>query len=187
MLKRLASYAVVAGFVLITSGVFSAYLLGLKSDREEVLARMGDVSAEYEKFNTNVSLYGDYREDLHESIFENLFFETMYTSDKLVKDELAKYEGMVDEMTLSVNVLDDLCKNIYYPKSEVNNMCNNYKTMYEQVVNYFVYDINDYNANVDKYNEYEKANNLIFTINRYETSKKYIDYNGDNKFAGKEE
>ena len=69
MLKRLASYAVVAGFVLITSGVFSAYLLGLKSDREEVLARMGDVSAEYEKFNTNVSLYGDYREDLHESMW----------------------------------------------------------------------------------------------------------------------
>lgn len=186
MLKRLASYAVVAGFVLIMSGVFSAYLLGLKSDREAVLARMSDVYSEYEKFNTNVSLYGDYREDLHESIFENLFFETMYTSDKLVKEELMKYEGMVDEMTLSVNALNDLCKNVYYPKGEVNNMCSNYKTMYEQVVNYFVYDIEDYNANVDKYNEYEKSNNLIFTINNYVTDKKYIDYNGDNKFDGKE-
>ena len=186
MLKRIASYCLVIGLVLIMSGCFSAYLLGLKSDREKVLARMGDVSSEYEKFNTNVSLYGDFREDLYESIFENLFFETMYSSDVLVKEQLSKYEAMVDDMTLSVNALNDLCKNVYYPKSEVNNMCNNYKTMYEQVVNYFVSDIKDYNSNVDKYNEYEKTNGLVFTIKNYETTKDFIDYNGDNKFDGKE-
>ena len=147
-MKRLASYFFVAGLVLIISGFFSMYLNGLKEDREKVLARMGDVSTEYEKFNTNVSLFGDFREDLHESVFENLYFETMYTSDQLVKEELKKYEDLVDEIELSVNVLDDLCENVYYPNGEVNNMCQNYKTMYEQVNNYFVYDINDYNENV---------------------------------------
>ena len=186
-MKRLASYLCVVGLVLIISGFFSIYLNGLKEDREKVLARMGDVTSEYEKFNTNVSLFGDYREDLHESVFENLYFETMYPSDQLVKEELKKYEDLVDEIELSVNVLNDLCDNIYYPKSDVNNMCHNYKTMYEQVNNYFVYDIEDYNENVKKYNEYVNTNSLLTTIKKYDTSKKYIDYNGDKKYDGKEE
>ena len=162
------------------------FLTGLKQDREKVLARMGDVTAEYEKFNTNVSLYGDYREDLHESLFENLFLETMYTSDKLVKEELLKYENRVDEIALSVNVLDDLCKNVYYPKSDVNNMCKNYKTMYEQVVNYFVMDISDYNDNVKKYEEYRKSINSDQVVKKYESKKDFIDYNNDGAFDGKE-
>ena len=186
-MKKLATFLCVAGFVLIISGFFSIYLNGLKVDREKVLTRMGDVSSEYEKFNTNVSLFGDYREELHGNIFENLYFETMFEKDSQYKKELKKYEEMVDEIKLSVNVLDDLCDNVYYPKSDVNNMCRNYKTMYEQVNNYFVYDINDYNEQVKKYNEYINTNNLLTTIRKYDSNKKYIDYNGDKKFDGKEE
>jgi len=186
-MKKIGYYLLAIAFVLIISGAFSAYLIGLKKDRDEVLTRMGDVSSEFEKFSTSVSLYGDYREDLHESVFENLFLETMFSSDHLVKAELKKYEGMVDDIELSANVLDDLCVNVYYPKSDVNNMCKNYKTMYEQVVNYFVADIKDYNENVEKFDQYQKANNLNQVVKKYETTKKYIDYDGDKKYAGKEE
>ena len=44
--------------------------------------------SEYEKFNTNVSLYGDYREQLYESVFDKMFFDTMFANDGKVKDEL---------------------------------------------------------------------------------------------------
>lgn len=186
-MKKIGYNLLAISLILIISGAFSTYLVGLKKDRDEVLARMGDVSAEYEKFSTNVSLYGDYREDLHQSIFENLFLETMFSSDSLVKEELKKYETMVDEIELNVNVLNDLCQNVYYPKSDVNSMCKNYKTMYEQVVNYFVVDIKDYNENVEKYDQYQKANNLGKVVKKYETTKSYIDYDGDKKYAGKEE
>ena len=35
----------------------------------------------------------------------------------------------------------------------------NYKSMFEQVVNYFVLDVDDYNVNVKKFNDYQKVIN----------------------------
>ena len=76
--------------------------------------------------------------------------------------------------------------NVYYPDGKVNTKCSNYKLIYEQVVNYFVSDINVYNENVKKYNEYQKNNNSDLRVDKYKTSKVYIDYNNDNEYDGKE-
>ena len=58
--------------------------------------------------------------------------------------------------------------------------------MYEQVINYFVLDVDDYNENVKKYNEYQITISSTSSIKEYSTNKKYIDYNGDKTFEGKE-
>ena len=54
-------------------------------------------------------------------------------------------------------------------------------------MNYFVYDIQVYNKNVDLYNEYQSNNGTLFRIRSYRTDKYYIDYNGDGAFDGCEE
>lgn len=185
--RKYAYYLLALGIVLIISGAFSSFLVGLKKDRELVVRRMDDVSSAYETFNTYVSFYGDYREDFHESILENLYYETMYNSDTLVKNEFVKYEKMVDEITDSVKELDALCKDVYYPEGNINSMCMNYSTIYEQVMNYFVTDVDDYNEIVKQYNSYQTSTNSNYYVKEYSTTKYYIDYNGDRVFEGKEE
>ena len=93
---------------------------------------------------------------------------------------------MKNLLTEKATGLNSLCGNAYYPEAEVNKICSNYKSVYEQAVNYFVTDINTYNENVSKYNIYQESINSNLIIKEYKTSYKYIDYNGDKVFDGKE-
>ena len=187
MTKKVAYIMLSIGIVLVISGAFSSFLNGLKKDRELVVRRMEDVSSSYETFSTSVSLYGDYREDFHESILENLYYETMYATDSFTRQELKKYESMVDDITAQVDTLEVLCKDVYYPDGSINSMCMNYRTMYEQVVNFFVSDIENYNEVVNKFNNYQTSINSSNLVKEYTTTKNYIDYNGDHIIEGKEE
>ena len=173
--------------VLIVSGGFSSFLTGLHDDRVEVLRRMEDVNAEFEGFNTNVSIFEEYRDNLYNEVLGNVYYETMYQNDKDVKSTLSTYESIVDELEKSTKKLDVLCKNIYYPKSDTNHKCVTYKNIFEQVVNYFVTDIYIYNDNVKKYNEYQENYNKDLIVMGYNIEMDYIDYNNDGVFDGRED
>ena len=94
---------------------------------------------------------------------------------------------MVDELEKNTNELNRLCTGMIYPDNVANSRCNNYKSIYEQVNNYFVADIETYNQNVKKYNDYQTSNGTLYRIREYETNRNYIDYNQDNHFDGKED
>ena len=185
-IRKIAYGMLAFSLILIISGCFSSFLNGLKKDHEIVMERMNDVDAAFESFSTKVSLFGDYREDFHESIFENLYYETLFTTDQFVKTEITKYEKMVDDITDDASTLAKLCDDIYYPDGTINSMCMNYKTMYEQVINYFVGDVEDYNEVVKKYNAYQNSISSTSFVKEYSTTKNYIDYNNDKTFDGKE-
>ena len=44
-----------------------------------------------------------------------------------------------------------------------------------------------FDNNIKEYNEYQTANNLTYSVKEYKTKKKFIDYNEDGVFDGKEE
>ena len=173
-------------FILIISGGVSSFVIGLKQDKDEILKRINDVNDEFEVFSTNTSVFEHFRDELYNVVLSNVYYDTMYDEDKNVKNKLSNYENLVDELTKNTRNLDKLCTDVYYPDSKVNTKCVNYKSIYEQVVNYFISDINVYNENVKKYNEYQKNNNSSLRVDKYKTSKKYIDYNNDNEYDGKE-
>ncbi|MBR3145830.1 MAG: hypothetical protein IKF47_01060 [Bacilli bacterium] len=186
-MKKIAMAMMTLSFILIISGGVSSFVLGLQRDKEEIYNRINDVNDEFEVFSTNTSVFENFRDELYNVVLSNVYYDTMYDEDKSVKNKLSNYENLVDELTKNTKKLDKLCTDVYYPDSKVNTKCNNYKSIYEQVVNYFVNDINVYNNNVNKYNEYQKNSNSILRVDKYKTSKKYIDYNGDKEFDGKEE
>ena len=148
---------------------------------------MVEVTDQFEDFSTNTSLFETARDNLYAEVLSNLFFDTMLQNDQNVKTLLSNYENMVDEITKQVQGLDKLCNDVYYPDGSVNNKCSNYKVIYEQIVNYFLSDINVYNENIKKFNEYQKSINSPIALKEYSTNKKFIDYNNDKEFSGKEE
>lgn len=186
-IRKLTVLFFTIGFVMLVSGCFSSFLINLREDHKTVLRRMDDVSAVFESFSTHTTIFEEYRDSLYTEVLENVYYDTMYSSEPMVKEKLDGYSKLVDEMTDETNKLSELCENVYYPKSDANNMCVNYLSIYEQVVNYYVSDIESYNNNVSKYNAYQKAIQSDKLISEYKLKYHYIDYNGDNVFDGREE
>ena len=185
--KKIAYILMTLSIMMIISGGVSSFFIGLKEDRVLTLKRIEDVKDEFEVFSANTSTSESYRDDLYNVVFSNTYIETMALYDAEVKNKLSNYENLVDQLTKNTNNMANLCDDMYYPDSEVNNRCLNYKSIYEQVVNYFVTDINVYNGNIDKYNQYQLSLNSGLQLEHYNTNKKFIDFNNDKKFDGKEE
>ena len=185
--KKIAYCLMTISFVMIISGGVSSFLLGLKADKEETYKRINVVNDEFDVFSTNTTAFETFRDELYNSVLSSLYFDNMYKEDESIKNKLSNYENLVDELDKNTKKLDNLCNNIYYPEGDANTKCTNYKSIYEQVINYFVTDINLYNKNVDKYNKYQKSKNSNLVIHKYSTKRVYIDYNNDGKYDGKEE
>ena len=184
-MKKIANVFLVLSIVLIISGGVSSFILGLKMDRTETLNRMVEVNDIFEIFSANTTAFENIRDELYNEVLSNLYYDNMFVSDGIIKSKLSNYESLVDELGSNAKKLENLCNDVYYPDGNVNNKCFNYKSIYEQVVNYFISDINVYNSNVKDYNDYQTANNLFYFVKEYKTDKKYIDYNNDKVFDGK--
>ena len=185
--RRLSYILMTLGFIMIMSGSVCSFLDGLKKDQRETYRRVFVVNDEFEIFSTNTSVFEEYRDNLYKKYLSTFYFDTMYQNDVELKKELSNYENIVDEISRNVKQLDSMCKEVYYPDNEANSKCINYKSIYEQVVNYFVSDISLYNSYVKKYNDYGNGQEGFKTLEMYSTKKKYIDYNLDKKYDGKEE
>ena len=186
--RKLSFTFMTLGFVLVMAGAVSTFILGLQGEREAFYKKIDDVNNEFETFSTNTSAFEAIRDELYNVVFSNVYYDTMYEEDKNIKTKLSNYEQLVDELTRNTNYLDKLCSSSNRSFDDLKTKCSKYKNIYEQAVNYFVSDIEDYNANVLKYNEYQKSlNNISYQIEKYETKKNYIDYNNDSVYDGKEE
>lgn len=185
--RKIAVVMIFVSIFMIISGMVSSLIIGLQEDKRLTKMRMDEVNLEYEDYSTIVSLFEEERDSMYEKVFNNITFDTMYANNKYITNKISNYEAMVDEIYKNTNKLDDLCDDMYYPDSSVNSICINYKTIYEQVNNYFIVDINSYNVNVEKYNEYIKGVDPNLTLKKYETKKKFIDFDHDGEIIGNDE
>lgn len=183
--KKIGYILLTLSFIMIISGGVSTFILSLKADRDATYNRMDDVTDSFERFSTNTTVFENIRDELYNNILSNLYYENMFVNSASVDNKLSNYESLVDSLKKNVDELNGLCEDVYYPDSFVNNMCLNYKSIYEQVINYFVTDINLYNDNVKKYNEYQTSINSTLFVELYKTKKKFIDYNNDGVMDGK--
>lgn len=186
-IKKIAYSIMTLSFVLIISGCVSSFLIGLRQDRQETYYRMNLVYDEFEVFSANTSVFEEFRDDLYNISFSNLYYDTMPMNDYTIKNKLSNYERIVDELEKNMENLKKLCNNMYYPESNANSQCVNYKSIYEQVVNYFVSDIHFYNDNIEEYNEYQISLGSMLRLRTYHIDRDYIDYNEDGTYDGKEE
>ena len=183
--KRVAFVCLMLSFVLLISGGVTSFLVSLKEDRELTLKRMVVVNDEFEDFSNSTTSFESYRDELYNNVLGSLYYDSLGADDANIKNVLSNYEAMVDSLEKKAKSLDNLCKNVYYPDSSVNSKCNNYKSIFEQVNNFFVGDIALYNKNIDSYNTFQLSNGSTLQLQYYTTKKEYIDYNGDGTFDGK--
>ena len=176
------------GFLLIILGIITNFTMSFSQDKEEVAKRMKVVNSTYEIFKKEAQDFSTTRDNLYNNVFSELYFENLNLSIATCLKELQTYEAKLDKMSSSAETLKENCNGIYFPEAEVNTKCQNYATSYEEMVNYFINDVKQVNANIEEYNNYNLENQTgIAPIQKYNTTKDYIDFDGDKKFAGKED
>lgn len=184
--KSFAVFLFAVSIIMIISGTVSTFIVSLKQDQELTQARMIVVNDTFEEFNAGVSAFELERDSLYTEALGNLYYDTLMNEDVNLKNKLNNYEGIVDEIITKVGEMDNLCKDVYYPDSEVNNKCKNYKIIYEQVANYFVDDLKLYNSTISEFNTQQTSLGSNVVLGEYKTTKSYVDYNNDGVFEGKE-
>lgn len=163
------------------------FIIDLKKDKKQTREQMSKVIDSYEIFSTEIDDFNDARNQLYLDVFENTYYVTLSNNDTKFKEMFTNYEKIVDRVVNGALRLEKYCKNVYYTDSKVNTKCKEYGEVYEQVINAFVSDVKLYNENITNYNKYQAEKGGTLFLNSYVTKKKYLDYNGDKKYQGKEE
>lgn len=173
---------IIISIVLIISGLISFFIISFQNDKKETIKRMSQVEKNYTKFLSEATKFDDTREDIYNTIFNDTYYDAIIENDSTYKTKFSNYELLVDSIKKETNKLKELCTNVYYPDSTINSKCSAYTLTYEEINNYFVTDTILYNDYITKSNSYAESSKLL----NYNTKKKYIDFNKDNKYLGKE-
>ena len=181
---------VIIGITCIVWGFITMFISSVKKDQKEMNSRMDIINKSYKDFSKKIEEFNTMRDSLHKEFLDKVYYETLVTQDTEFKNKLKTYEELVSNISLSTK--DNLRKycidDIYYSSSDVNSECAAFKLGYEEMVNSFVDDINQYNSNLVQYNAWLDSEGKTDSIHLegYETKKKYIDYNKDGEYSGKE-
>ena len=181
VLFSLSAFCIVLGLVL-------NFTTSLKHDKEEVASRMKTINAAYEVFKKETEQFSTTRDNLYDNVFSELYFETLNQTIPGCLEELQKYENVLNQVEVEAKALQENCQDIYFPSSDINTKCKTSLEKYEEMVNYFVNDITQVNQNIEEYNKYNQENQTgIAPVQKYNTTKKYIDFNKDSEYTGKED
>lgn len=177
----------IIGLCLLVGGFTSSFFIGLKEDKQATRNRMVSVEDIYGTFSNQIDTFNDIRNDLYSSVFENVYYDTLEVQDPEIKKTFFQYEGVVDELGKVSSQLKDLCSGVYFPERGANTKCKEFSGIYEQIINAFVSDVSLYNKNINGFNQYQFDLGSPKKLENFRTNKKFIDYNQDGKFDGKEE
>lgn len=182
---------VLVGITCVLWGFVIMFISSVKKDQKEMNSRMDTILSSYDKFSKKITEFNTMRDTLHTEFLDKIYYTTLESKDAEFKNKLKTYEELVSN--ISVSTKDNLrkyCKDdIYYASSDVNSKCAAFKQGYEEMVNSFVDDINSYNNSLTQYNAWldseQKTDSIKLEI--YQTKKKYIDYNNDGNYSGRDE
>ena len=161
---------------------------GLKEDQEETKKTMKLVLDSYENFNNRVEEFSNYRNKFYE-MKEDLFLETLGENAEEWNDFMGKYADSISEVEKSSKNLKENCE-IKYGDVNTNSKCTAFKANYEAAHNYYISDIKLYNDLIDDYDKWNKEeDNKYPEVKKgtYPVYKKYIDFDKDGEYFGKEE
>lgn len=163
--------------ILLLIGGVSFFVINLKKEQELLASNMKEIKDSYELLNGNVHSYNSIRDEI--SVKLSSFFYDSYKKEKDSYDDIfTRYNATISEIDKNIANIDKYC-DVLYNDSNVNKICDSYKSLYEKLVNIYVSDLNNYNQKISGYNEYKKDNIPLFTM----IHSNYIDYNKDLEHA----
>ena len=167
-------------------GLVSFFVNSLKKDQLETKKIMNMIVKEYDLFEDQVLTFNDVRDQVYIVVFQDTYYDSLKDSYEKFNNTMQELEKNVDQVVDQSLKLKSHC-DTYYSDSSINNKCSTFKQLYEEVMNSFVNDVEKYNELLDDYNDYLKENGHTDEgLLEYKTDKKYIDFNKDKEYSGRE-
>lgn len=188
MKKGLKIIGVVLIFIVIMLIGAFIWVDGLMKDQAKTKKTMKVVLKSYDNFNNRVEEFSDIRNKFYE-LKEELYLETLSQNVDGWNDFMNKYAENIKEVEKASKNLKNNCF-IKYGDVETNSKCTAFKANYEAAMNYYITDVKVYNKLVDEYdkwNEEQGGENAKLNKADYPVYKKYIDFDKDGEYFGKEE
>lgn len=163
--------------VMITA--ITIFILTIVKDRKEKNSNMESIRNNYNLLTTSINNYNEIRSKYNE--MSSVLLIDSY------KEKHEEFVSLLEEYNKEMENIDTYITNIklrctgIYNDSEINKVCNSYKTVYEKLVNLYISDIDNYNDFITKYNE--NKNEELELIKKVHDS--YIDFDDDgSKYGG---
>lgn len=162
-------------------------ILSFEKDKSDSKKAMKMVDEHYKNFEDDASNFSAMRDYIYENIFGSGYAENFKKNYESYYKYFDEYGNVVSKMKSDSKELDKLCSGIYYTSKSVNSKCTVFVDNYELINNYYVLDVKRFNVLIDEYNKYIDEGNIKSNkLSAYKAKYKYVDYNKDKKYAGKE-
>lgn len=188
MKKSFKIIGIVFIIIVILIVLASVWVDGLKKDQEKTKKTMKIVQNSYNDFNNRVEEFSAVRNSFYEKK-EDLYLESLSNSADEWNKFMSDYADLIIQVDSKAKKLKKNC-DVRYGDVDTNNKCTQFKANYEAANNYYISDIILYNKLVDEYNEWNKENGGKYAEVKkgtFPVYKKYIDYDKDGEYFGKEE
>lgn len=176
-------------FILLVLGLLVYFFIdGIKEDQTITKEKAKKITKEYEKFNSSIQAFAAQREDLYTNL-ENTYLEEFSQSSNDWNTFIVNYEKSVKDIEKNTKVLKENCV-VRFADVNVNSKCTNFKANYEAAMNYYITDVKYYNKTAKQYNDWVETNGYNYgKLNKakYAVYKKYIDFDKDGEYFGKED
>ena len=179
---------ILLGFILIIAGIVAYIIISYNSDQADIKKRMSEVETGYNTFREDSDKFNDIRDDIYNSVMQDMYYETLKNNDSTYKNLFQEYKSILESIDKDYDDVKDNCINVIYPDVGTNNKCEALISGYEEIVNLYVSDVNSYNNSITSYNNWLKTNNSTDTpLELVKLDRDYIDVNGDREYNGKKE
>lgn len=179
---------ILLGFILIIAGIVAYIIISYNSDQADIKKRMSEVETGYNTFREDSDKFNDIRDDIYNSVMQDMYYETLKNNDSTYKNLFQEYKSILESIDKDYDDVKDNCINVLYPDVGTNNKCEALISGYEEIVNLYVSDVNSYNNSITSYNNWLKTNNSTdIPLELVKLDRDYIDVNGDREYNGKKE
>ena len=179
--KKIKIILIVCGCVLVLALIsffMFKIITKLENNRKDKLAREKEIIANFDSFKDNAFGFSDESIDYRSWIKDSINKDTIYQYDTWVfaLDTMKEY---LDAMTEVAPMYKENCIDRTYTNTKVNQQCSSFIEAYEEAVNTYVTDVNDFNEKMKDLREKTKNEDL----KDYELTYEKIDLNNDKEYS----
>ena len=168
---------IVIVIALIGFGIFTVIDKSNK-DRKERQKREKEIVNNFEAFKDAAYAFGDESIEYRSWIKDDINDATIYQYDAWILS-LDTMTSAVDDMEKVAPIFKNNCINKKYSNKDVQEKCDSFMEAYEEIINTYVIDVEDFNTKIAELKEKTKKEEL----KEYELKYKKVDINKDNVYS----
>ena len=182
MNKRWISVILIIIIILIIGGIIK-FIIDLNKEKAMTEETISLINSSYQELENNVREYNKYRGLISDNL-SSYYKDSFLAKYNDLISNFEEYDKIILNISNNIDTIKNNCGDSLFANSEINDICNSYKSSYEEIVNVYIGDINNFNKFVNTYNSEtgEELNKIKSSV-----IDNYIDYNNDGEYRGMED